>query len=49
MVYKEWTSGVDEICKVNLNQPLVTRNKDTDLISVNFDPKVRADKLEVVF
>ncbi|XP_071797739.1 dynein beta chain, ciliary isoform X1 [Asterias amurensis] len=49
MVYKEWTAGVDEICKVNLNQPLVTRNKDTDLISVNFDPKLVAVLREVKY
>lgn len=39
-IYKAWTAGVDEICKVNLNQPLINRNKDNDLITVNFDPKV---------
>ncbi len=39
-VYKEWVGGVDEICKFNLEQPLITRNEETHYISVNFDPQV---------
>ena len=39
-VYDEWTAGVDEACSFNLQQPLLTRNKETKLIAVNFDPQV---------
>lgn len=39
-VYDEWTAGVDEACSFNLAQALITRNEETKLISVNFDPQV---------
>ncbi len=39
-VYDEWTAGVDEACSFNLNQPLITRNEESKLIAVNFDPQV---------
>ena len=39
-MYDEWLAGVDEACSFNLAQPLINRNKDTQLISVNFDPQV---------
>ena len=39
-VYDEWVAGVDEACSFNLAQPLLTRNEETKLIAVNFDPKV---------
>ena len=43
-VYDEWTSGVDEACSFNLNQPLITRNEDTKLIAVNFDNQVKKEQ-----
>ena len=39
-VYSDWTQGVDEIAKVNLDKPLIVRDPQTLSISVNFDPKV---------
>ena len=40
-VYSDWTEGVDEVAKANLDKPLLFRDQDSFLISVNFDPKVR--------
>ncbi|XP_071954573.1 dynein beta chain, ciliary-like [Antedon mediterranea] len=48
-VYESWTADVDDVCSVNLNQPLVVRNKETNLISVNFDPKLVAVLREVKY
>ena len=39
-VFSEWTQGVDEVAKTNLDKPLIVRNPRTLFISVNFDPKV---------
>ena len=39
-LYTEWTQGVDEVANANLEKPLLLRDRDTHLISVNFDPKV---------
>ena len=39
-VYSEWIQSVDEVAASNLEKPLLERNQDTHLISVNFDPKV---------
>jgi len=39
-VYCDWTQGVNEVALTNLNKPLLLRDKDAQLISVNFDPKV---------
>ena len=39
-VYSEWTQSVDEVASGNLEKPLLLRNLETHLISVNFDPKV---------
>ncbi|PVD38438.1 hypothetical protein C0Q70_01053 [Pomacea canaliculata] len=48
-VYGKWIAGVDEACAFNLGQPLITRNKKTNLISVNFDPKLVAVLREVKY
>ena len=48
-IYKEWISGVDEACSFNLNQPLITRNEETKLIHVNFDPQLVAVLREVKY
>lgn len=39
-VYSEWTQGVDEVAKANLDKPLLVRDPNNLQISVNFDPKV---------
>lgn len=39
-MYSEWTQSVDEVANANLEKPLLVRNTDTQLVSVNFDPKV---------
>lgn len=48
-IYKEWIAGVDEACSFNLNQPLITRNEETKLITVNFDPQLVAVLREVKY
>ena len=39
-MYKEWTATVDEIAHTNLEKPLLVRDPNTLMISVNFDPQV---------
>ncbi|KAM3873375.1 dynein axonemal heavy chain 11 [Diretmus argenteus] len=39
-VYSDWCNGLDQICQLNLNQPLITRNISSGLISVNFTPQL---------
>lgn len=39
-VYSGWTEKVDEVAKTNLEKPILLRNAETGLISVNFDPQV---------
>ena len=48
-IYKDWIVGVDEACSFNLNQPLITRNEETKLIAVNFDPQLVAVLREVKY
>ncbi|WAR03796.1 DYHC-like protein [Mya arenaria] len=48
-LYKEWIAGVDEACSFNLNQPLINRNEETKIISVNFDPQLVAVLREVKY
>ena len=40
-MYSDWTQGVDEVAKINLDKPLIIRDPETLSISVNFDPKVK--------
>ena len=40
---------MDEACSFNLNQPLINRNEETKLISVNFDPQLVAVLREVKY
>ena len=47
--YASWTSRVDEDCKINLSQPLIIRNSETNLISVNFDKRLQAVLREVKY
>ncbi|KAK3590847.1 hypothetical protein CHS0354_024585 [Potamilus streckersoni] len=48
-IFKDWVSHVDEACSFNLNQPLLTRNPESNLLSVNFDPQLVAVLREVKY
>lgn len=39
-IYSDWCNGLEQACLINLNQPLLSRNTSSGLISVNFNPKV---------
>lgn len=39
-LYKAWTASVGESSRFNLSLPLISRDPDTQLISVNFNPQV---------
>lgn len=47
-IYEEWMRGVDEACSFNLSQPLLSRNEETKLIAVNFDPQVNWPVIDLV-
>ena len=36
--YKEWEGGVEATSAAKLKQPILVRNEETSLLSVNFDP-----------
>jgi dynein heavy chain len=48
-IYDRWCTGVDEICSFNLMQPIITRDPETSLIAVNFDPQLVAVLREVKY
>ncbi|XP_069552287.1 dynein axonemal heavy chain 11 [Brachyistius frenatus] len=39
-IHSDWCNGLEQACLSNLNQPLISRNTSTGLISVNFNPKL---------
>ncbi|XP_060906749.1 dynein axonemal heavy chain 11 [Labrus mixtus] len=39
-IYSNWCNGLDHTCLINLNQPLLSRDTPSGLISVNFNPKL---------
>lgn len=39
-IYEEWISRVDKDCQFNLEQPLIERDPETNLIRVNFSKEV---------
>ena len=39
-VYTNWTSQVDVDCKFNLDQPLLLRDKEKNVLRVNFNKQV---------
>lgn len=39
-IYAEWIARVDRDCQFNLEQPLIQRDPETRLISVNFSKEV---------
>lgn len=41
-LYLDWSQTVSEKSQYNLAQPLIRRDPETKLITVNFDPQVRA-------
>ncbi|KAG7469713.1 hypothetical protein MATL_G00131750 [Megalops atlanticus] len=41
-VYSSWCSGLDQVCQMNLDQPLIKRNGSTGFLAVNFDPQLVA-------
>ncbi|CBY35186.1 unnamed protein product, partial [Oikopleura dioica] len=45
--YKRWVAQVDEDCQFNLTKPLLSRDAETKLMSVNFNPKLEAVLREV--
>ena len=47
--YLEWTEGVDAIAKTNLERPLLVRDDNTELLSVNFNPQLVALLREVKY
>uniref|UniRef100_A0A8C0IKH9 Dynein axonemal heavy chain 11 n=1 Tax=Chelonoidis abingdonii TaxID=106734 RepID=A0A8C0IKH9_CHEAB len=48
-IYCKWKSQVDEVCQFNLDQPLIKRNPENGLLSVNFDSKLVALLREVTY
>ena len=38
--YKKWTAEVGRIVEKNLVKPLLVRNEETLLLTMNFDPEV---------
>lgn len=47
--YSHWVKTVDKSCHFNLSQPLLTRNEQTKLIAVNFDPQLVSVLKEVKY
>ena len=45
--YAAWTSRVDDDCQFNLSKPLIERDAETNLITVNFNPRLEAVLREV--
>lgn len=39
-IYKNWTADVNRIVEKNLEKPLLVRNEETLLLTMNFDPEV---------
>ncbi|CAK8676513.1 unnamed protein product [Clavelina lepadiformis] len=48
-IYAQWTASVDEKSKYNLSQPLITRNEESKLIQLNFNPQLVSVLREVKY
>uniref|UniRef100_G3NCH8 Dynein, axonemal, heavy chain 9 n=1 Tax=Gasterosteus aculeatus aculeatus TaxID=481459 RepID=G3NCH8_GASAC len=48
-LYKAWTASVGESSRFNLSLPLISRDPDTQLISVNFNPQLVSVLREVKY
>ncbi|XP_077967769.1 dynein beta chain, ciliary-like [Styela clava] len=48
-IYDDWSKQVDQKSEFNLNQPLISRNEETKLITINFDPQLVSVLREVKY
>ncbi|XP_023280705.1 dynein heavy chain 11, axonemal-like [Seriola lalandi dorsalis] len=39
-IYSDWCNRLEQACLINLDQPLISRNTSSGLVSVNFNPKL---------
>lgn len=39
-VYSDWCSNVEQVCQLNLDQPLIKRDLISGFLSVNFNQEV---------
>ncbi|KAJ3597932.1 hypothetical protein NHX12_001448 [Muraenolepis orangiensis] len=39
-VYSGWCTGLEQVCSLNLDQPLISRKTPSGVISVNFNPQL---------
>lgn len=39
--FDEWTAKVEGVVKINLEKPLLVRNDESMLLTLNFNPEVR--------
>lgn len=40
-VYLSWCGNINQVCQMNLDQPLIKRDPGTDLLSVNVNQEVK--------
>lgn len=40
-VYLSWCANINQVCQMNLDQPLIKRDPSTDLLSVNVNQEVK--------
>uniref|UniRef100_A0A8B9HT19 Dynein, axonemal, heavy chain 11 n=1 Tax=Astyanax mexicanus TaxID=7994 RepID=A0A8B9HT19_ASTMX len=48
-VYSGWCRTVDQVCQLNLDQPLIRRDLTTSLLSVNFNQEVMSAENQLLF
>ncbi|TSL75253.1 Dynein heavy chain 17, axonemal [Bagarius yarrelli] len=48
-VYAQWSAKVDTECEFNLAKPLLLRNRDTNILEVNFSDRLVAVLMEVKY
>lgn len=41
LVYLNWCGSINQVCQMNLDQPLIKRDPSTDLLSVNVNQEVK--------
>lgn len=47
-VYLSWCSDINQVCQMNLDQPLIKRDPSTDLLSVNVNQEVKNINLKCI-
>lgn len=47
-VYLSWCADINQVCQMNLDQPLIKRDPITDLLSVNVNQEVKNLHLKCV-